>query len=90
MSPAEDRWHSVKETAEHFKVGLKKVYGNCKSGAWPHHRAGGHVRSPIRFSPEDWVAIEQSMRPAGCVPAATVEVTFAQLERGRRRLERAA
>lgn len=83
------RWRSVAETAEHFNVGHKKVYRNCKSGKWPHHRTGEHVRAAIRFSPEDWDAIERLMR-APNVAATAPEVTFAQFERGMHRLNRAA
>lgn len=88
MSAADGRWKSVAQTAAHFGVGSKKVYANCKSGAWPHHRTGAHLRAAIRFSPEDWDTIALLMRAPTPAIAATAAPSEAQLARAARRLER--
>ena len=90
MSGDPGSWHTVAETAAHFKVGRKKVYAQCKAGAWPHHRTGDHIRAAIRFSPRDWDAIDMLMRPAGQVAPVSLQPTDAQFGRGLKRLARAA
>lgn len=92
-APADDpeRWRSVKETARRFGVGRNKVYANCKSGAWPHHRTGTHVRAAIRFSAQDWREIDDLLRPTNSPVAIPSAPTVAQLQRGvRRRLKSSA
>lgn len=88
MSAQDGRWKSVKETAEHFRVGRDTVYARCKSGAWPHHRTGTHASAAIRFSSEDWDTIALLMRAPTPVIAAAAVPSEAQLARAARRLQK--
>ncbi len=89
MNAPDGAWKSVAETAEHFRVGRKTVYANCKSKAWPHHRTGTHIRAAIRFSPEDWDTIALLMRAPTQVLAVSAAPTEAQIARGLRRMNAA-